>query len=128
FPYRSVQPVPGGTSWSARLSVCGSPAISGTAKVDRRRSISAFGGRLREKKGRRRRRRKEEEKKNTSRCPRLHAIAARGSPVSRRRPRAIFLPRGEKDRGDGSVEIQGHESQPHSQYETYAVQLWAVCQ
>ncbi|RWV81962.1 hypothetical protein GW17_00056576, partial [Ensete ventricosum] len=75
---------------------------------------SIIDGRLREKKGRRKRgkeerRKKRRRRKNTSRRPRPPAVAAgdlrvaaalaRGSPVSRR-SLVIFLPRGEKDRGD----------------------------
>ncbi|RWW84231.1 hypothetical protein BHE74_00007168 [Ensete ventricosum] len=88
----------------------------GTAKIDRRRSISTVGDRLEEidrwrsiegekgkkKKKRKRRKKKEEEKKKEylalflpARCRRLRATAAlaRGSLASRRDPRSRFFSR-----------------------------------
>ncbi|RWV84197.1 hypothetical protein GW17_00054101, partial [Ensete ventricosum] len=81
----------GGTYRSARLPVRGPPATR------RFRQKSTVGGRLSEK-----REEEEEEKKkkrgekeylSPARGPRPCAVVARGS-------RALFLPRGEKDRGD----------------------------
>ncbi|RWW59575.1 hypothetical protein BHE74_00033480, partial [Ensete ventricosum] len=69
----------------------------GTTKIDRQRSISAVGGRLREKKGRRRRG-KEERRRRGEEIPR--AVLARTSSLPAGCSRAIFLPCGEKDRGD----------------------------
>ncbi|RZS00208.1 hypothetical protein BHM03_00029870 [Ensete ventricosum] len=98
-------------------------------KIDRRRSISAVGGRLKgeidcrrsieREKGRKKRKKKKkkrkEEKKNTYR-PRavlarasspLRVVAARGlpAPACHRRPRALFRLHGEKDRGDIAREV-----------------------
>ncbi|RRT46151.1 hypothetical protein B296_00054644, partial [Ensete ventricosum] len=83
------------------------PLSGGTPKVDCWQSISAVGGRLREKKGRRRRKKKkkkdEEEKKYLlfPRRPRPHAVAAlaRGRFFSHARRRNISQC-GEKDRGN----------------------------
>ncbi|RZR85580.1 hypothetical protein BHM03_00012596 [Ensete ventricosum] len=94
----------GGTYRSARLPVRGPPATGRfhqkSAISGRLRDKSTVGGRLSEKKGGRRRRgkrrkKRKEEKKDLSsvRGPRPCAVAARGS-------RALFLPHGEKDRGD----------------------------
>ncbi|RZR89557.1 hypothetical protein BHM03_00017310, partial [Ensete ventricosum] len=69
----------------------------GTTKIDRQRSISAVGGRLREKKGRRRRG-KEERRRRGEEIPR--AVLACTSSLPAGCSRAIFLPCGEKDRGD----------------------------
>ncbi|RWW40369.1 hypothetical protein BHE74_00054221, partial [Ensete ventricosum] len=94
------------------------PLPAGTAKIDRRRSISAVGGRLREKstiggrlrkkkgRGRRRRRGKEERRRGEEipRTPSLpaghpRALATRGSSASLCRPWATFLPAwGERSR------------------------------
>ncbi|RRT39577.1 hypothetical protein B296_00059030, partial [Ensete ventricosum] len=70
-------------------------------KIDRRWSILAIGGRFwrnREgKKKKTKRRKKKRRRKGTSSRPRPCTVATRGSPASRRRPRAIFLPvRGEE--------------------------------
>ncbi|RZR70675.1 hypothetical protein BHM03_00001044, partial [Ensete ventricosum] len=84
-------------------------------KIDRRRSISTVGDRLKgeidrqrsieREKGRKKKKRKKKKKKKGEkrpiarawsspvRCRRLRAVAARGS-------QALFLPRREKDRGD----------------------------
>ncbi|RWW89715.1 hypothetical protein BHE74_00001248, partial [Ensete ventricosum] len=91
------------------------PLLGGTVKIDRRRSISVVGGRLREKsivdsrlrekKGRRREkkersRRGEERSTSFSLClPRPRAVVARGRFFSRSSRRNVS-PRGEKDRGD----------------------------
>ncbi|RWW56617.1 hypothetical protein BHE74_00036653, partial [Ensete ventricosum] len=66
-------------------------------KIDRRRSIEEETNRqrsIKEEKGKkkRKRRKKEEKKEYLARAP--------SSPVDRPRPRSLFLPRGEKDRGD----------------------------
>ncbi|RZS08231.1 hypothetical protein BHM03_00039176 [Ensete ventricosum] len=83
-------------AWYGRyISVCRPLATR------RYRQKSIVGGRLREKKGRRRRgkeekrRRGEKEKKDIP-----SVVLTRRSPAHRRRPRPLFLPRGEKDRGD----------------------------
>ncbi|RRT45240.1 hypothetical protein B296_00039980, partial [Ensete ventricosum] len=91
-----------GTYRSVRLSVCGPPATGRYHKKSivggRLRKKSIVGGRLREKKGRRRRG-KEEKRKRGEEEPTFHATS---SHVRRRhsRPRALFLPREEKDQGD----------------------------
>ncbi|RWW22044.1 hypothetical protein GW17_00013777 [Ensete ventricosum] len=82
------------------------PLPGGIAKIDRQRSISVVGGRLREKSKRRRRGCIPPFPALSStayrRCP--HVVLARGSSVRRPRSRAILLPRvsphREKDRGD----------------------------
>ncbi|RWW12841.1 hypothetical protein GW17_00023477 [Ensete ventricosum] len=76
------------------------PLPGGTAKIDRRRSISIVDGRLREKKKEERRRRGEENLLSPS-CPRPRPVAAlaRGRFFSRVRRRNVSLC-GEKDRGD----------------------------
>ncbi|RRT36810.1 hypothetical protein B296_00051932 [Ensete ventricosum] len=99
-PYRTVRTGPPGYRYVDR-SLSG-----GTAKIDRRRYISAIGGRLREKKGRRRR--GKEERRGEERIPRAvlarapsppvgHpravTILANGSPMSRRRLRSQFFSR-----------------------------------
>ncbi|RRT69854.1 hypothetical protein B296_00012792, partial [Ensete ventricosum] len=56
----------GATYWSAKLPVHGPPATGRYHQIDRRRSISPVGGRLREKStvgGRLREKKKEEEKR-----------------------------------------------------------------
>ncbi|RWW51646.1 hypothetical protein BHE74_00041984 [Ensete ventricosum] len=83
--------------WAVRIGLpyywyADCPLPSGTAEIDCRRSISAIGNRLREKKGRRRRRRgkeerrkkKEERRGEEESIPR--AVAARGSSVHCSRP------------------------------------------
>ncbi|RZS17089.1 hypothetical protein BHM03_00049199 [Ensete ventricosum] len=111
--FRSLLPGTGGTYWSVRLLVHGSPATGRYHQKStiggRLREKSTVGSRLREKKGRRRRRRgkyekKEEEEKKE---PTFHvmpspAVPACGSLACRRcpRPRALFLPREEMERGD----------------------------
>ncbi|RZS05861.1 hypothetical protein BHM03_00036418, partial [Ensete ventricosum] len=63
-------------------------------EIDRRQSIEREKGKKKKKRKKKKKKRKEE-KKNTyrSRGPRPRAVAARES-------RALFLSRGEKDRGD----------------------------
>ncbi|RWW70964.1 hypothetical protein BHE74_00021329 [Ensete ventricosum] len=110
FPYRSVPLVPGGTYRSAKLPVCRPLATgwyrqnrSSTVDFDYRRSIEREMDCRRSiegEKGKKKKRKRRKKKKNTSRRPRSRAVAACGSPVSRRYPRAIFLLRKEKDRGD----------------------------
>ncbi|RWW09333.1 hypothetical protein GW17_00027194 [Ensete ventricosum] len=106
----------GGTYRSARLPVRGPPATGRfhqkSAISGRLRDKSTVGGRLSEKKGGRRRRgkrrkKRKEEKKDLSsvRGPRPCAVAARGS-------RALFLPHGEKDRGDGEEKSTEEEEKP----------------
>ncbi|RZR91835.1 hypothetical protein BHM03_00020019, partial [Ensete ventricosum] len=94
-PYRSVPLGMCGTYQSVRLLVRGSPATgryrqNRPSAVDfgRRWSISAVGSRLREKK-------KEERRGEEERIPRVVLTRAPSSPAL-----AIFLPRGEKDRGN----------------------------
>ncbi|RRT78384.1 hypothetical protein B296_00024621 [Ensete ventricosum] len=82
------------------------PLSSGTTKIDRRRSLEGEKGK---KKKRKRGKKKEDEKKKEYLAP--------SSPTCRRRPHlrvahepsppslAIFLPRGEKDRGDVDVTL-----------------------
>ncbi|RZR88578.1 hypothetical protein BHM03_00016192, partial [Ensete ventricosum] len=97
----------GGTYRSARLPVRGPSAIGRFCQK------STVGGRLSEKKGGRRRRGKIRKKKK--RGEKKPIARARSSPVRRRRLRAIvargswalFLPRGEKDRGD-SISLTWH--------------------
>ncbi|RRT45607.1 hypothetical protein B296_00055010, partial [Ensete ventricosum] len=97
---------------SARLSVHG-PTATGRYRqnrplaVDRGRNrLSAVDrGKIRKKKKRKRRKKKRRRRKMyllSSRRPRPCVVAARGSPARRRHPhpRAIFLLREEKDRGD----------------------------
>ncbi|RWV99793.1 hypothetical protein GW17_00037279 [Ensete ventricosum] len=102
FPYRSVPAGMSGTYRSIRLRYVDCPLPDGTAKIDHRRSIE--GEKEKKKKKRKRSKKKEEEKKKVHLAP--------SSPARRRRPRpwvarepsppslVIFLPRGEKDRGD----------------------------
>ncbi|RWW07657.1 hypothetical protein GW17_00028951 [Ensete ventricosum] len=84
FSIRSVPPA----YRSARLSVCGPPAIgryrqnrSSTVDFGHRRSIEGEKGK--------KKKRKRRKKKNTSRRPCPHAAAARGSPTSRPRSHAV---------------------------------------
>ncbi|RWW70835.1 hypothetical protein BHE74_00021463 [Ensete ventricosum] len=99
-------------------------------KIDRRRSISAVGGRLkgeidcrrsieREKGRKKKRKKKKKKEKRRKRIPiaraqsspvrrrRSRVVAARGlpAPACRRRPRALFRLHGEKDRGDIAREV-----------------------
>ncbi|RWW46556.1 hypothetical protein BHE74_00047505 [Ensete ventricosum] len=80
-PYRTVRTGPPGYRY-VDCSLSG-----GTAKIDRRRSISAIGGRLREKKGRRRR--GKEERRGEERIPR--AVLARASSPPTGHPRAVAV-------------------------------------
>ncbi|RWV89807.1 hypothetical protein GW17_00048028 [Ensete ventricosum] len=80
-PYRTVRTGPPGYRY-VDCSLSG-----GTAKIDRRRSISAIGGRLREKKGRRRR--GKEERRGEERIPRV--VLARASSPPAGHPRAVAV-------------------------------------
>ncbi|RWW34029.1 hypothetical protein GW17_00001217 [Ensete ventricosum] len=79
---------------SARLPVRG-PFATGRYRQNRPSAVAC--GRKREEEEEEKKKEEDEEKKNTSCCPRPYAVAARGSPARSRRPRAIFLPRREKD-------------------------------
>ncbi|RRT38869.1 hypothetical protein B296_00033937, partial [Ensete ventricosum] len=61
----------------------------GTAKIDRRRLISAVGGRLREKKGRRRRGKEEKRRGEERRIPHFPALSLLARCP---RPQATLLP------------------------------------
>ncbi|RRT42880.1 hypothetical protein B296_00026405, partial [Ensete ventricosum] len=94
------------------------PLPGGSAKIDRPQSISAVGGRLREKKGRRRRGKKErrrrgeeeeEKKREVPPCPRRRypwvpctssLLAGRPFTIAALAHGQYFSPRGEKDQGD----------------------------
>ncbi|RZS09399.1 hypothetical protein BHM03_00040475 [Ensete ventricosum] len=96
-PYRVVRTGPLGYRYADH------PLLGGTAKIDHRRSIEGEKGK--KKKKRKRRQKKEEEKKKEFLVPSspvrrrsraAAALARKPSPPSL----AIFLPRGEKDRGE----------------------------
>ncbi|RRT44724.1 hypothetical protein B296_00054281, partial [Ensete ventricosum] len=110
FPYRSVPLSTGGTYWYADRPLLGGIAIinrrwSIEGEIEHRRSIEGEKGK--KKKKRKRRKKKEEEiiphavlacalSSLTGRPRTVVAFARELSPPSL----AIFLPRGEKDRGD----------------------------
>ncbi|RWW26678.1 hypothetical protein GW17_00008925 [Ensete ventricosum] len=110
FPYRSVPLSTGGTYWYADRPLLGGIAIinrrwSIDGEIEHRRSIEGEKGK--KKKKRKRRKKKEEEiiphavlacalSSLTGRPRTVVAFARELSPPSL----AIFLPRGEKDRGD----------------------------
>ncbi|RWW77293.1 hypothetical protein BHE74_00014563 [Ensete ventricosum] len=112
FPYRSVPAGMSGTYRSIRLRYVDRPLPDGTAKIDHRRSIEGEKGK---KKKRRKRRKNRRIRKYTLHRPRPW-VAREPSPPSL----VIFLPRGEKDRGDNlsrtltSPKANDHFSMPNS--------------